>query len=171
MDNVSPCWLKLSSCLSIIKLIWLILPVVICLFWRLSHACLSINRIQWNCEQLIKTLIKNSEVCYIWISMVILRLIQVASFRWWLLLLEFDNLSFAPLYDFTGLLIDVCDKPNLFVTYQLLLVWYRLTKALTGNGELGFDSGEGAWETATTSKGGSRRANYPIPTWGGSEQK
>ena len=37
----------------------------------------------------------------------------------------------------------------------------------TGNGELGFDSGEGAWETATTSKEGSRRANYPIPTRGG----
>ncbi len=30
--------------------------------------------------------------------------------------------------------------------------------ALTGDGELGFDSGEGAWETATTSKEGSRRA-------------
>ncbi len=27
----------------------------------------------------------------------------------------------------------------------------------TGNGESGFDSGEGAWETATTSKEGSRR--------------
>ena len=37
--------------------IWLILPVVICLSQRLSHACLSINRIQWNCEWLIKTVI------------------------------------------------------------------------------------------------------------------
>ena len=33
---------------------------------------------------------------------------------------------------------------------------------MTGNGELEFDSGEGAYETATTSKEGSRRANYPI---------
>ena len=33
----------------------------------------------------------------------------------------------------------------------------------------GFDSGEGAWETATTSKEGSRRANYPIPIRGGSK--
>ena len=41
----------------------------------------------------------------------------------------------------------------------------------TGNGELGFYSGEGAWETATTSKEGSRRANYPIPTRGGSDNK
>ena len=33
-----------------------------------------------------------------------------------------------------------------------------------GDGELGFDSGKGAWETATTSKEGSRHENYPIPT-------
>ena len=33
---------------------WLILPVVICLSQRLSHACLSINNfILWNCVQLI----------------------------------------------------------------------------------------------------------------------
>ena len=42
---------------------------------------------------------------------------------------------------------------------------------MTGNGELGFDSGEGARETATTSKEGSRRANYPILTQGGSDNK
>ena len=36
--------------------------------------------------------------------------------------------------------------------------------AVTGNGELGFDSGEGALEMATTSKEGSRRANYPLLT-------
>ena len=37
--------------------IWLILPVVICLSQRLSHACLSISIIQRNCEWLIKTVI------------------------------------------------------------------------------------------------------------------
>ena len=42
---------------------------------------------------------------------------------------------------------------------------------ITGDGELGFDSGEGAWETATTSKEGSRRVNYPILTQGGSNKK
>ena len=42
---------------------------------------------------------------------------------------------------------------------------------VTGSGELGFDSGEGAWEMATTSKEGSRRANYPIPNQGGSDKK
>jgi ABC-type glucose/galactose transport system permease subunit len=37
---------------------WLILPVVICLSQRLSHACLSINEfILWNCEWLIKSVI------------------------------------------------------------------------------------------------------------------
>ena len=33
--------------------------------------------------------------------------------------------------------------------------------AMTGNGEWGFDSGEGGGETATTSKEG-RRANYAM---------
>ena len=55
------------------------------------------------------------------------------------------------------------------LTYQLPTVGYWLTVALTGNGGLGFDSGEGAWETATTSKEGSRRANYQILTQGGSD--
>ena len=58
-----------------------------------------------------------------------------------------------------------------FLTYQLLLVCYWRTMAMTGNGELGFDSGEGACEMATTSKEGSRRANYPILTQGGSDKK
>ena len=58
-----------------------------------------------------------------------------------------------------------------FLTYQLPTVGYWPTVALTGNGELGFDSGEGARETATTSKEGSRRANYPILTQGGSDKK
>ena len=58
-----------------------------------------------------------------------------------------------------------------FLTYQLSTVGYWPTVAMTGNGELGFDSGEGARETATTSKEGSRRANYPILTQGGSDKK
>jgi hypothetical protein len=37
-----------------------------------------------------------------------------------------------------------------------------LTVVITGNGKLGFDSGEEALEIATTSKEGSRRVNYPI---------
>ncbi len=42
---------------------------------------------------------------------------------------------------------------------------------VTGNGELGFYSGGGAWETATTSKEGSRRANYPMAIRRGSDKK
>ena len=62
------------------------------------------------------------------------------------------------------------DATFTFLTYQLPTVGYWLTVALTGNGGLGFDSGEGARETATTSKEGSRRANYPILTQGGSDK-
>ena len=58
-----------------------------------------------------------------------------------------------------------------FLPYQLSMVVYWTTMAITGNGELGFDSGEGAWETATTSKEGSRRVNYPILIQGGSDKK
>lgn len=42
------------------------------------------------------------------------------------------------------------DKSSKFLPYQLSMVVYWTTMAVTGNGELGFDSGEGAWETATT---------------------
>ena len=47
------------------KVTWLILPVVICLFQRLSHACLSINIfIPWNCVQLIISVILSLMVFY-----------------------------------------------------------------------------------------------------------
>lgn len=42
---------------------------------------------------------------------------------------------------------------------------------LTDNGELGFDSGEGALETATMSKDSSRRENYPLCIARGSDEK
>ena len=44
---------------------WLILPVVICLSQRLSHACLSVNKFSlWNCEWLIKSVIVYLIVTY-----------------------------------------------------------------------------------------------------------
>jgi hypothetical protein len=49
-----------------------------------------------------------------------------------------------------------------YLLYQLSLVVYWTTMVLTGNGESGFDSGEGALETATMSKDSSRRATYPL---------
>ncbi|KAF4514201.1 UNVERIFIED_CONTAM: hypothetical protein B566_EDAN019388 [Ephemera danica] len=36
------------------------------------------------------------------------------------------------------------DKSSKFLPYQLSMVVYWTTMAVTGNGELGFDSGEGA---------------------------
>lgn len=42
---------------------------------------------------------------------------------------------------------------------------------LTSNRESGFDSGEGALEIATTSKEGSRHANYPMNEVRGSDEK
>jgi hypothetical protein len=38
----------------------------------------------------------------------------------------------------------LCDKSFKFLPYQLWMVVYWTTMAVTGNGELGFDSGEGA---------------------------
>ena len=61
-------------CLKIV--IWLILPVVIRLSQRLSHACLSISIIQRNCEWLIKTVIVYMIIEFTWITVVILELIH-----------------------------------------------------------------------------------------------
>ena len=63
------------------------------------------------------------------------------------------------------------DESYKCLPYQLSMVDYVSTMVVTGNGESGFDSGEGALELATTSKEGSRRANYPIPARGGSDEK
>ena len=59
---------------------WLILPVVICLSQRLSHACLSINNfVLWNCEWLITTVIIYLIVFTTWITVVILELIHATT--------------------------------------------------------------------------------------------
>ena len=63
------------------------------------------------------------------------------------------------------------DEPFKLLTYQLPMVGHLPTLAMTGNGELGFDTGEGASEAATKSKEGSRRANYPILTQRGSDKE
>ena len=152
--------------------IWLILPVVICLSQRLSHACVSISIIRRNCEWLIKTV-----MIYLIIEsymdnrdklqlihavrpgprVVIISTKPIPQGMWWIIVIE--------------RIACICDKSFKFLPYQLWMVVYWTTMAVTGNGELGFDSGEGAWETATTSTEGSRRANCPIPTRGGSDKK
>ena len=55
--------------------------------------------------------------------------------------------------------------------YQLSMVPFVSTMVTTGNGESGFDSGEGALKTATTSKEGSKHANYPMTDGRGSDEK
>ena len=72
-------WARL--CLRIV--IWLILPVVICLSQRLSHARLSISVIQWNCEWLIKTVIASLIIEFTWITVVILELIHAGLPDFW----------------------------------------------------------------------------------------
>ena len=63
---------------------WLILPVVICLSQRLSHACLSINNfILWNCEWLIKSVIVYLIIPTTWITVVILELIHAKNLDFW----------------------------------------------------------------------------------------
>ena len=55
-----------KSCTNLTAATWLILPVVICLSQRLSHACLSISIIQRNCRRLIKTVMVYLMVhCYL----------------------------------------------------------------------------------------------------------
>lgn len=53
---------------------WLILPVVICLFQRLSHASLSLRSFERNCEWLIITVITYAKIKTTRITVVILEL-------------------------------------------------------------------------------------------------
>ena len=46
--------------------------------------------------------------------------------------------------NFTDRMASAGDRSFKFLPYQLLMVGYGPTMALTGDGELGFDSGEGA---------------------------
>ncbi len=66
----------------------------------------------------------------------------------------------------TDRIAGLCDKSSKFLPYQLTMVVYWTTMALTGNGELGFDSGEGAWETATTPTGRQQGRKLPNPNSG-----
>ena len=157
---------------------WLILPVVICLSQRLSHACLSINNfVLWNCEWLIKSVIVYLIIPYYLDNRGNSRANTCYNTRlqegwYWL-----DTKPTRA----TGLLVIHSHFSNRmtlrrrwFIQISALSTFDGRIEAyhgLTGNGELGFDSGEGAWETATTSKEGSRRANYPILTQGGSDNK
>ena len=68
-----------------------------------------------------------------------------------------DSLQLRESY---GFIAD--DDSFKFLPYQLWMVVYWTTMVVTGDGEPGFGSGEGAWEMATTSKEGSRDENWPL---------
>ena len=162
---------------------WLILPVVICLFQRLSHACLSISAYtaKLRMAHYISYSLFDDVAMITWIPVVILELIHARTpdLRGRAALIGYQNqhggsprrlcLWFMITHRIADLVLAIGSIK--FLPYQPLMVVYWTTMAFTGNGELGFDSGEGAWETATTSKEGSRRANYPIPIRGGSDKK
>jgi len=117
-----------------------------------------------------------------WIPVVILELIHALKLRSLgrrALLLDQDQCVGFVLTDLWWLWITLGWSHGLRsgdVSFECLP--YQMSKGrampplfVTGNGESGFDSGEGAWETATTSKEGSRRANYPLLARGGSDEK
>ncbi len=114
-----------------------------------------------------------------WITVVILELIHATipnCFGGRVVFIRWKPIPGLPGYvvihsNFANRMLSGDDGSFKFLPYQLRMVGYWPTMALTGNGELGFDSGEGARETATTSKEGSRRVNYPILIQGGSDNK
>ena len=142
---------------------------------RLSHACLSISYLyEWNCEWLIISVIVSLIVPYYLDTRSNSRANTCIKPRLLegVYLLDWNQCGatrYLVIHNNFRIVFD--DASFKFLPYQLWMVGYWPTMALTGNGELGFDSGEGAWETATTSKEGSRRVNYPILTQGGSDNK
>ncbi len=61
-----------------------------------------------------------------------------------LYLLDKDHLCVVIHNNLANRMGTASDKSFKFLPYQLSMVAYWTTMALTGNGELGFDSGEGA---------------------------
>ena len=66
--------------------------------------------------------------------------------------------------DLSKLVVKAVEPVNGILTYQSSTLASCTTVTPTGNGELGFDSGEAALKTATTFTNGSRRVTYPIVT-------
>ena len=87
-------------------------------------------------------------VLTIWITVVILELIHasIPDFLEGVYLLDGNQCGATRnLVNHNNFRIDLrIDASFKFLPYQLWMVGYWPTMALTGNGELGFDSGEGA---------------------------
>ena len=58
--------------------------------------------------------------------------------------ISFKSLASRFLRNYNNLTEHHCATSFKFLPYQLTMVVYWTTMAVTGNGELGFDSGEGA---------------------------
>ena len=117
----------------------------------MSHACVSISIIRRNCEWLIKTVIVYLIIEFTWITVVILELIHAPKpdFVEGLCLSDTEPTQALPGIvvihnNRTNRMASAGDESFKFLTYQLPTVGYWPTVAMTGNGELGFDSGEGA---------------------------
>ena len=136
------------------------------------------TELRWSREWLITTAVCFLDLNLTWITVVILELIHARSpdlMGWVHLLEQNQSTSVVSLVnlnnwaDRTGL--STGDISFKCLPYQLSMVVYMPTMVVTGNGKSGFDSGEGAWEMATTSKEGSRRVTYPLSDRGGSDEK
>jgi hypothetical protein len=86
-----------------------------------------------------------------WITVVILQLIHASkpNFAEGLCLLDTEPTQAPPGFlvthnNYMNRMASADDASIKFLTYQLPTVGYWPTVAMTGNGELGFDSGEGA---------------------------
>jgi len=154
----------------------LILPVVICLSQRLSHARVrsfsGATRTQIICGWLIITVINLATSFFKRITpsnAVIIR-VQKEPKRFWRNGCRKDSvsaaISFFELLAWTTVLV-AWKRYFLLIRY---VVSVRVKQASHEYGESVFDSGEGAWEMATTSKDGSRRENYPIQNLWGSDK-
>ena len=167
---------------------WLILPAIICLSQRLSHACLSISvytaklrmahYISYNLLDRICYLdnCRNSRAntCKKFGPGATLgrMCLLVEKPRWGIQLRETEGsiqqTNHSKLTRIEGVGLWWCKRVSALSTFNRSVGDYG---GCNGYGELGFDSGEAAWETATTSKEGSRRVNYPIPIRGDSDKK
>ena len=130
---------------------WLILPVVICLSQRLSHAFLRISCFLQICEWLIKTVIvllavapymdtHGNSIANACLHTQLQGRVALISSRTIPSIARF-LVIYGKCADHMAAVSDVLFK---FLTYQLPTGRSWLPVAMTGNGELGFDSGEGA---------------------------
>ena len=105
--------------------------------------CMSKQMPQWrSCEWLIRADNAATSMPSTRITVEILELIRAS------ITVSVAYIGFANTFSDEAYIADCkdssCNSSRGFLTYQLAMVGFWPTMALTGNGELGFDSGEGA---------------------------